>query len=97
MLGKCELLLLQANAALQGAQTCYTTSGKPFCTGYTTNECGCKVPVNEAESAETQKYGKARDEFGASCAASCTTPCVEPTGQTCQLIFGTVVGSCVAR
>jgi hypothetical protein len=95
MLGKCELLLLQANAALAGAQVCYTSSGKPFCTGYTTNECGCKVPVNDAEATDTQTYVKAREAFSAACSASCSTPCVEPKGQTCQLILGLVVGSCV--
>lgn len=96
ILGKCELLSLQASAALAGAQTCYTSSGKPFCTGYTTNECGCKVPVNDAEALDTEVYVKARDAFTASCNAACTSPCVEPKGQTCQLILGLVVGSCVA-
>jgi len=96
MLSKCELLLLQANAQLQGAQTCSTASGEAFCTGYATNECGCKVPVNKGESVATENYVKARDTFKNECSATCTTPCVEPKSQTCQLIFGLVVGSCVA-
>jgi hypothetical protein len=95
-LSKCELLLLQANAQLQGAQTCSTASGEAFCTGYTSNECGCKVPVNKAESVSTENYVKARDTFKGECMSTCTTPCVEPKSQTCQLIFGLVVGSCVA-
>jgi hypothetical protein len=96
MLSKCELLLLQANAYLQGAQTCSTVAGEPFCTGYSTNECDCKVPVNKADSLATENYVKARDAFEKECTPSCTTPCVEPKSQTCQLIFGLVVGACVA-
>jgi hypothetical protein len=95
-LSKCELLLLQANAQLQGAQTCSTASGEAFCTGYASNECGCKVPVNRGESIATENYVKARDTFKSECSATCTTPCVEPKSQSCQLIFGLVVGSCVA-
>jgi hypothetical protein len=38
---------------------------------------------------------KAREAFSAVCTATCSTPCVEPKGQTCQLILGLVVGSCV--
>jgi hypothetical protein len=95
MLSKCELLLLQANAMLQGAQTCSTASGQPFCTGYTANECGCKVPVNNPTSLDSNNYVKARDAFLDQCSASCAMPCVEPKSQSCQLIFGLVVGSCV--
>lgn len=95
-LGKCELLLVQANAQLQGAQTCSTATGEAFCTGYAENECGCKVPVNKAESLATENYVKARDAFKNVCPVTCSTPCVEPKNQTCQLIFGLVVGSCVA-
>lgn len=96
VLSKCELLLLQANAQLQGAQTCSTASGEAFCTGYTNNECNCKVPVNNADSVATENYVQARDAFKKECAASCPTPCMEPKSQSCQLVFGLVVGSCVA-
>ena len=96
MLGRCDLLLLQAKAMLQGAQTCYTSSGEPFCTGYTTNECGCKVPVNNPSSIDTDNYLKALGAFRDECSATCAVPCVEPKSQTCQLIFGLVVGACVA-
>jgi hypothetical protein len=96
VLGKCELLLVQANAQLQGAQTCSTVSGEAFCTGYAENECGCKVPVNKAESIATENYVKARESFKNACPVTCSTPCVEPKSQTCQLVFGLVVGSCVA-
>lgn len=95
-LGKCELMKVQADAQLQGAQTCSTATGEAFCTGYAENECGCMLPVNKAESIATENYVKARDAFMKACPVTCSTPCVEPKSQTCQLIFGLVVGSCVA-
>lgn len=95
-LSKCDFMALQLGSALVIAQTCNPTEQHPYCTGYVKNECGCQVPVDEADSLATQNYLKLRDTLMADCKPACATACTEPKSQTCRISWGIVVGLCVA-
>ena len=52
----CTKLFAQATKQLEAAQTCSLAANAMQCTGEVNNLCGCEVPVQRDNSAETQAY-----------------------------------------
>ncbi|HEX3776080.1 MAG TPA: hypothetical protein VHV51_16525 [Polyangiaceae bacterium] len=52
----CQDLFAQADSELDAARACDTTRNAEQCTGKVNDSCGCQVPVESNNSAETEAY-----------------------------------------
>jgi hypothetical protein len=87
-LSDCTRIIADAQAALLSAQVCDPTLATK-CTGKVEDLCGCVVPVNDPESAQTKAYLERREaaiECGVACLA---TVCPEPTTVMCGFLSTT--------
>lgn len=76
----CSDLLKQANQQLDDARACIPNAKLIQCTGTVKNTCGCEVPVQRDDSAETKAYLSTLKKIAAK---NCATVC---TAQACRLV-----------
>lgn len=89
----CTMKLKQLDDKLTAAQVC-SRAQDSNCQGFVTNECGCKVPVNNPSSAAAKAYLAAVDD-AMSCVACTDSICPSGSKAYCQA-DASVEGHCVA-
>jgi hypothetical protein len=82
---------------LAAAQVCDNSLDRLPCSGFVSNECGCKVPVDAPNLPAAQAYVSAVAAV-AKCGIACPAiVCPEPTSAQCKSEGGSVKGVCVVR
>ncbi|HWA71306.1 MAG TPA: hypothetical protein VG937_03180 [Polyangiaceae bacterium] len=93
----CEMVMANLPKLLTAAQSCDNSLDRLPCTGFVSNECGCKVPVDLANSSVTQIYLNAVAQV-MKCGVVCPDLiCREPTTARCQSEGTQSMGHCVAN
>jgi hypothetical protein len=92
--GNCDDLLTRAENALDAAQAC--DGGGASCRDMVDDPCGCKQPVANGNSAETQAYLDALDALKG-CPVSCTNvACKPPVNTSCGRTTASAANRCVS-
>jgi hypothetical protein len=92
----CEQLLAGLSSLLSAAQQCNSDLDSE-CAGFTLNECGCRVAVNQPDSKAGQSYTSAVNTLLAQCGVACGTTCPNPTGAECVTMGSGSAGRCLGR
>ena len=94
----CSQLYSRANAQLVAARGCDKSLNAQQCTGSVATTCGCEVPVEKNESAETKAYLATVNEIHQKmCQQICPlVACVPVSGPECNVPSGSgTVGECI--
>jgi hypothetical protein len=92
----CEAMRAELPKLLTAAQVCDVSLDRLPCTGFVSNECGCKVPVDGPSLPVAQAYVSAVAAL-AKCGIACPAiVCAEPTSATCQTEGTQTKGHCAA-
>jgi hypothetical protein len=92
----CEAMRAELPKLLTAAQVCDVSLDRLPCTGFVSNECGCKVPVDGPSLPAAQAYVSAVAAL-AKCGIACPAiVCAEPTSATCQTEGTQTKGHCAA-
>ena len=93
----CGALLEALAEALEQARVCMRSVGS--CRGFVEDTCGCKVPVNDPDSAASEHYLALLDQLKErkECAIACpAVVCSEPDDASCLMPVQGDRGQCVA-
>jgi hypothetical protein len=92
----CDAMRAELSKLLTAAQVCDISLDRGACTGFVSNECGCKVPVDAPSLAAAQSYVTAVAAVikcgGVACPA---IACAEPVAAHCQTEGAAAKGHCV--
>lgn len=92
----CDTVRANLPMLLSTAQACNAALDRLPCTGFVSNECGCKVPVDLANSSATQSYMSAVAQV-IQCGVVCPDIlCLVPVSARCQTEGTQTMGRCVA-
>lgn len=91
----CDKRLSDVADRLAAAQKCSLAMDATSCTGFVENECGCKVPVNNASSSATKAYLTAVDN-ALSCVACTDQACPNANNAYCKRSGDGLDGVCTA-
>ena len=94
----CSELTKRASQQLEAARVCNLDQEALQCTGKVTTQCGCQVPVQRTESAETKAYLKTLKEIeDKHCIIACTAiACMAASNAQCKASGSSAMGTCVA-
>jgi hypothetical protein len=92
----CEQMIAGLSALLGAAQQCNSELDSE-CAGFTLNECGCRVAVNQPDSKAGQSYTSAVTTLLAQCGVACGTTCPNPTSAECVTTGSDSAGRCLGR
>jgi hypothetical protein len=83
----CTARVTLAEQKLEAAQACNLAQDARTCSGFVSDECGCKVAVNNPNSPETKDYLAAIDALG-DCVACTAARCTQPLEAVCGATSG---------